>query len=107
MNVFMIIVALIHVLWQELFFSWAARAAAAPSPCKQQKIFLQNYSSNIFVRIPQKIKEGIIAIKLERNFTKEEIITLYLNTVPFSDNVYGIRNAAKTFFQKEPDRLNC
>jgi penicillin-binding protein 1A len=62
-------------------------------------------TSNIFTRIPQKIKEGIIAIKLERNFTKDEIITLYLNTVPFSDNVYGIRNAAKTFFQKEPDRL--
>ncbi len=69
------------------------------------KNLFTNYSSNFFVRIPQKIKEGIIAIKLERNFTKEEIITLYLNTVPFSDNVYGIRNAAKTFFQKEPDRL--
>jgi penicillin-binding protein 1A len=69
------------------------------------KNLFTNYSSNIFVRMPQKIKEGIIAIKLERNFTKEEILTLYLNTVPFSDNVYGIRNAAKTFFQKEPDRL--
>ena len=70
------------------------------------KNLFTNYSSNIFVRMPQKIKESIIAIKLERNFTKEEIITLYLNTVPFSDNVYGIRNAAKTFFQKEPDRLS-
>lgn len=70
------------------------------------KNLFTDYSANFFVRIPQKIKEGIIAIKLERNFTKEEIITLYLNTVPFSDNVYGIRNAAKTFFQKEPDRLN-
>jgi penicillin-binding protein 1A len=69
------------------------------------KNLFTEYSSNFFVRIPQKIKEGIIAIKLERNFTKDEIITLYLNTVPFSDNVYGIRNAAKTFFQKEPDRL--
>ncbi len=69
------------------------------------KNLFTEYSANILVRIPQKIKEGIIAIKLERNFTKEEIITLYLNTVPFSDNVYGIRNAAKTFFQKEPDRL--
>jgi len=70
------------------------------------KNLFTDYSNNIFVRIPQKIKEGIIAIKLERNFTKEEILTLYLNTVPFSDNVYGIRNAAKTFFQKEPDRLS-
>ena len=69
------------------------------------KNLFTDYSSNIFVRLPQKIKEGIIAIKLERNFTKEEILTIYLNTVPFSDNVYGIRNASKTFFQKEPDRL--
>ncbi|HEX7757162.1 MAG TPA: transglycosylase domain-containing protein, partial [Niabella sp.] len=50
-------------------------------------------------------KEWIISVKLERNFTKEEIIALYLNAVPFSDNVYGIRNASKTWFQKEPDRL--
>src|SRR5882757_4340114 len=61
---------------------------------------------NPFVRGMQKVKEWIIAVKLERNFTKEEIIALYLNTVPYSDNVYGIRNASLTFFQKEPDRLN-
>jgi penicillin-binding protein 1A len=57
-------------------------------------------------RIIQKLKEWIIAIKLERNFTKEEILALYLNAVPFGDNIYGIRNASKTFFQKEPDRLS-
>ncbi len=70
------------------------------------KNLFTDYSRNPVKRIIQKIKESIIAIKLERNFTKDEIITLYLNTVPFSDNVYGIRNASKTFFQKEPDRLN-
>ncbi len=62
-------------------------------------------SSNRFTRAIQKLKEWIIAIKLERNFTKEEIISLYLNVVPYSDNVFGIRNASLTFFQKEPDRL--
>lgn len=62
-------------------------------------------ASNKFKRGIQKLKEWIIAVKLERNFTKDEIITLYLNTVSFGDNVYGIRNAARTFFQKEPDRL--
>lgn len=72
-----------------------------------KNLFTDNWNTrNILLRIIQKIKESIIAVKLERNFTKEEIITLYLNTVAFSDNVYGIRNAAKTFFQKEPDRLN-
>ena len=53
----------------------------------------------------QKIKEWIVAVKLERNFTKEEIITLYLNRAPWGGN-YGIRNAARTYYQKEPAELN-
>lgn len=63
-------------------------------------------AANPIARVIQKLKEWIIAIKLERNFTKQEILALYLNVVPFSDNVYGIRNASLTFFSKEPDRLN-
>jgi penicillin-binding protein 1A len=63
-------------------------------------------STNKAKRMVQKLKEWIIAVKLERNFTKEEIVTLYLNAVPFGNNIYGIRNASRTFFQKEPDRLN-
>jgi penicillin-binding protein 1A len=63
-------------------------------------------ASNKALRVIQKLKEWIISIKLERNFTKQEILALYLNAVPFSDNVFGIRNASRTFFQKEPDRLN-
>src|SRR5579859_4135022 len=63
-------------------------------------------SRNRVGRVIQKLKEWIIAIELERNFTKEEIITLYLNDVSFSDNVYGIRGAARTFFRKEPDSLS-
>ena len=70
-----------------------------------KNLFTDKVSSNIIKRIIQKIKESIIAVKLERNFTKQEIITLYLNTVPFSDNVFGIRNASKTFFSKEPSQL--
>jgi penicillin-binding protein 1A len=54
----------------------------------------------------QKLQEWIIAVKLERNFTKDEIIALYLNTVEFSDNVFGVRNASKTFFQKEPSLIS-
>jgi penicillin-binding protein 1A len=63
-------------------------------------------SHNRISRMVQKLKEWIIAIELERNFTKEEILTLYLNDVSFSDNVYGIRGAARTFFQKDPDSLS-
>lgn len=63
-------------------------------------------SSNTFVRAFQKLTEWVIAIKLERNFTKDEILTLYLNTVAFGDNVYGIENGARTFFSKDPSRLS-
>src|SRR6478672_9096899 len=70
------------------------------------KTLLDQGSKNKFLRVIEKMKEYIVAIRLERNFTKEEIVALYLNAVPFGDNVYGIRNAARTFFQKEPDRLN-
>src|SRR5688572_26552291 len=57
-------------------------------------------------RIIQKTKEWIIAIHLERNFTKEEIITMYLNTSDFSSNAYGIKVASETYFNKQPDSLN-
>jgi len=71
-----------------------------------KNLFTDNWGTkNKLLRVIQKIKESIIAIKLERNFTKQEIITLYLNTVPFSDNLFGVSNASRTFFQKEPDRL--
>jgi penicillin-binding protein 1A len=67
----------------------------------------QGMSKNRFRRFfIEKPKEWITAIRLERNFTKEEILALYLNVVSFGDNVYGIRNASRTFFQKEPDRLS-
>ena len=60
---------------------------------------------NFLTRAMEKIKEWIIAVKLEKNFTKEEIISLYLNRAPWGSN-YGKRNAAKTYLQKEPSELN-
>ena len=72
-----------------------------------KNLFSDNWNTkNKLVRIFQKFKEIIISIKLERYFTKEEILTIYFNTVVFSENVYGIKNASRTFFQKEVNRLN-
>lgn len=68
------------------------------------KMMLKQGKGNIVKRVLDKMKEWIVAVKLERNFTKEEIITLYLNRAPWG-NVYGIRNAARTYFQKEPKDL--
>ena len=52
-----------------------------------------------------KIKEWITAYKLEHYYTKNEILTLYLNTVPFSSNTFGIKTAAKRYFNKNANRL--
>lgn len=57
-------------------------------------------------RIFDKTKEWIISVSLEKNFTKEEILALYLNTAPFGSNAYGIRVASETYFGKTPDSLN-
>ncbi len=68
------------------------------------KLMLKQGKGNIIKRVLDKMKEWIVAVKLERNFTKEEIITLYLNRAPWG-NVFGIRNASRTYFQKEPKNL--
>ena len=68
------------------------------------KMILRQGNGNFIQRGMDKLKEWIVAIKLERNFTKEEIITLYLNRAPWG-NIYGIRNASLSYFQKEPRDL--
>ncbi|MGY2133860.1 penicillin-binding protein 1A [Hymenobacter sp. HD11105] len=52
-----------------------------------------------------KTKEWILAVRLERNYTKREILRMYLNTAEFGSNAYGINVAAKTFFDKQPKNL--
>ena len=52
-----------------------------------------------------KLKEWITAVKLERNYTKDEIMTMYMNQVFFGSNAYGIKAAAQTFFAKSPADL--
>jgi penicillin-binding protein 1A len=66
----------------------------------------QGNRNNKLKRGIEKIKEWFVAAKLEKNFSKEEIVTLFLNQLEYSENVFGIRNAAKTFFQQEPDRVS-
>ena len=52
-----------------------------------------------------KTKEWLTAIELEKRFTKGEIATMYLNTVDYGNNAYGIKTASKTYFNKAPDKL--
>ena len=85
-------------------FSLGSQGGGSTITQQLAKMILGQGRGNFFVRGTQKIKEWIIAVKLERNFTKEEILTLYLNRAPWG-NVYGIRNASRTYFQKEPKTL--
>lgn len=62
--------------------------------------------SYIFKRLNEKARENIIAIRLEQRYTKEEIITMYLNQFDFLYNAVGIENAAKVYFNKKPIDLN-
>lgn len=63
-------------------------------------------SHNKLKRSIQKLQEWITAVKIERHYTKEEIITMYFNTVPFGAyNTFGIKSASLTYFNTTPDKL--
>ena len=73
-----------------------------------QQLAKQLYSEtahSVMERVLQKPIEWVIAVRLERNYTKDEIITMYLNYFDFLHNAVGIKTAANTYFSKEPRDL--
>lgn len=70
-----------------------------------KNLFTKRASGNALKRITQKLKEWVVAIKLERQYTKNEIIAMYLNTQGFLFNASGIRSASRIYFGKEPINL--
>lgn len=84
------------------------QASAGGGSTITQQLAKQLYSGvahSTLERLLQKPIEWVIAIKLERNYTKEEIIALYLNYFDFLHNAVGIKTAAATYFDKEPKDL--
>ena len=67
-----------------------------------RQLFVGVRSRNIFQAIGQKIKEWVIAVELEKQYTKEEIITMYLNIYDFGYYGDGIKSASNIYFSKEP-----
>lgn len=73
----------------------------------------QQLAKNLFPRerkskigiLYSKFKEWVVAAKLEHNYSKNEILSMYLNTVDFGSNAFGIKTAAKTFFNTTPSEL--
>ncbi|OIP03619.1 MAG: hypothetical protein AUJ97_04235 [Bacteroidetes bacterium CG2_30_32_10] len=85
------------------------RGAGGGSTITQQlakNLFPREPNPSVFKMVFIKLKEWITAIKLEHNYTKEEILAMYLNTVDFGSQSFGIKSAAKTFFNKTPDKLS-
>jgi len=70
-----------------------------------KQLFHGEGSKFFLFRIVQKAKEWIIATRLERQYTKDEIIAMYFNVYDFNNYAIGIRSAAKTYFSKEPQDL--
>jgi len=95
-------------------FKGTARAILKPgsggaSTLTQQlakMLFTGKASRNIFLRIGQKVKEWLVATKLESQYTKNEILTMYLNKYDFLNQAVGIRSAARIYFGKEPKELD-
>lgn len=82
---------------------FSGRIGSGASTISQQ---LARNSANIFERtLPRKIKEVFLAMRIEQQFTKEEILTLYLNRIFYGSRVYGIGAAAESYFGKKPGEL--
>lgn len=92
-----------------LFYNLIGKRQGASTITQQLalNLFSEGRARSTGKRIIQKFQEWITAVRLERNYTKEEIITMYFNTVDFGAyNTYGIKSAARTYFNTTPDKLN-
>jgi penicillin-binding protein 1A len=70
-----------------------------------KQLFTEDVAQNDVERVFQKVKEWVISTRLERQYTKEEIITMYFNKYDFIYQAVGIRSASKIYFDKEPSEL--
>jgi len=84
------------------------RSSGGGSTLSQQlakNLFPRQQNPSTFQMIIIKLKEWVVASKLERNYTKEEILAMYLNTVDFGSHAFGIKLASKTYYNTSPDSL--
>ena len=87
-------------LWRDI---QAGEAVAGGSTITQQ--YVKNAYLSGDQTLQRKIKEAVIAVELERKYEKDEILGMYLNTMYFGSNSYGVEAAAETYFNKSADEL--
>jgi membrane peptidoglycan carboxypeptidase len=93
--------SIVRALWQRFLGN---KNAGGGSTITQQLI--KNTLLTQEKTITRKIKEWVLAIKIEKVLTKEEILSLYLNEAPYGGTIYGIQEGSKNFFDKNPMDLN-
>ena len=97
--------ALLRVVFKSILLSDASSGGGSTLSQQLSKNLFPRKNYGRFSMIVNKFKEMFIARRLEKLYSKEELLSLYLNTVPFSDNIYGVKVAAHRFFGKKPDQL--
>ena len=97
--------SLARALWGQLTFNPKGGGSTITMQLAKN-LFTEAPSRGIIDRSFQKLQEAIITPKLERNYTKQEIIAMYLNKLDFVNNAVGINSAAQVYFNKKPIELN-
>ena len=100
------IVGLGRVIFKTLILSREESGGGSTITQQLAKLLYSPRASNKIQRVFQKPVEWVIAVKLERYYTKDEIVNLYLNKYDFNYNAVGIESAARTYFNKPPGELN-
>ncbi|MGW8123040.1 penicillin-binding protein 1A [Roseivirga echinicomitans] len=97
--------SLLRVIFKSLLLQDESSGGGSTISQQLAKNLFPRKRYGIFTMPVNKTREAIIATRLEKAYTKEEIITLYLNTVPFGDNTFGIESAAGKFYSKKAREL--
>lgn len=95
------VVTLVNATWQLVRNRGEIRTGASTITMQ----LVKNISGETQVRFLRKFKEMLMAVKIERELTKQEILTLYLNMIPFGKHSFGIQAAANTYYGKDIDEL--
>ncbi|MGI9323545.1 MAG: penicillin-binding protein 1A [Pseudomonadales bacterium] len=96
------LVTLLNASWQLVVNRGAIKTGASTITMQ----LVKNISGDSEIRFLRKFKEMLLAIKIERELTKREILTLYLNIIPFGKHAFGIQAAAHTYYGKPVDQLS-
>ena len=96
------VVTLVNATWQLVRNRGQIRTGASTITMQ----LVKNISGDIEVRFLRKFKEMLLAVKIERELSKEQILTLYLNIIPFGKHAFGIQAAANTYYGKDVNQLN-